>query len=518
MCAPVSDPHAKPWLADDPNFLASLNDLDRGLIETEIGGDEDGHELMPPAEPPQQAPPAARPSAAGPARSGDARAVRAINPGFPLDRARVPDTAPPRPLTPPAPPPALAFTRPSPIESRVRRPLLDLFPVSALQPEGPPTPALGTAVGPQLPPRRPRPAPQSGPDAPPPLDARTCEAFYGLREKPFSLSTDPRFQYQSSSYERAGQEILGALRTRAGPTVLTGLTGMGKTTLCRALVHEIDRRTVTSLVLEPLRSLDDLLRTLLTDFGVMAREDLAGAAHLSREMLTGTLNSFLDSLVPLQASAVVFIDEAQNAPAALLGDLAALLGGSATGVLQLVLVGQPALTALLQHADLRVLNASVARRTELGPLAADEISSYVTHRLSVAGARTRIEFDEAAIALLFALSGGSPRVVNLLCDRALTRGHAASAGVIDAGLIEAAAADLDLEASDAGGAGVLGSMLIAAAFALLVMVGAAGALWVSRDAVSRMIQQWEDIPLLPGGPVLRLPAPIAPMPPPADVQ
>ena len=211
---------------------------------------------------------------------------------------------------------------------------------------------------------------------------------------------------------------------------------MGKTTLCRSLVQEIDRRTVTSLVLEPLQSIDDLLKTMLVDFGVIAREDLAGAAHLSRERLTGTLNAFLESLVPLNASAVVFVDEAQNLPVALLGDLAALLGGPAARVLQLVLVGQPALTALLKHADLRALNASVARRTELGPLGADEISGYVMHRLSIAGAHTRIEFNDAAIARLYELSAGSPRVVNLLCDRALTRGQAASAGVIDLGLIE----------------------------------------------------------------------------------
>ena len=97
-----------------------------------------------------------------------------------------------------------------------------------------------------------------------------------------------------------------------------------------------------------------------------------------------------------------------------------------------MLVGQPALTALLTHPDLRGLNASVARRIELGPLAADEISGYVMHRLSIAGAHTRIEFDEAAIARLHELSEGSPRLVNVLCDRALTRGQAASAAVIDA--------------------------------------------------------------------------------------
>ncbi len=408
----------------------------------------------------------------------------------------------------PAPPPGL--TRPSASEPRARRPLLDLFPSSALEPDRSQPPALGTSVGPQLPPPRPRPAPE--PEAPSQPDAPTYETFYGLREEPFSLSTDPRFQYQSASHERAGQEILAAIRKRGGPTVVTGLPGMGKTLLCRSVVQEIDRRTVTSLVLEPLRSIDDLLTTMLVDFGVIARADLADAPRAAREVLTSTLNSFLDSLLPLQASAVVFIDQAQHIPVAVLGDLVALLSVPAARELQVVLVGQPALTTRLAHDDLSGLNASVSRRTELGPLAAQEISGYVMHRLSVAGADTRIEFDEAAIARLFELSGGTPRVVNLLCDRALMHGHALSTGVIGGALIDLAAADLDLGAPEDGRRGPLASLVLAALFALLVLAGAAGALWTSRDAVSRTLEQWEQIPLPPAGPALSLPLPIEPVP------
>ena len=534
----VSDPHAKHWLADDSNFLASLNELDRGLNASGRGSDAVDDIAV--------APPAASPATVMPPRSAAARAARPIHAARALDPARVLDTmprplaAPPsaavapiaRPVRPPtAPPladtgadvdqaPPTEFTRPLTAEPRPRRPLLDLFPPSALEPDGPPLPAFGTAVGPQLGPPRRRAESIAGPqaDAPSPPDALTYETFYGLREKPFSLSTDPRFQYQSASHERAGQEILAAVRKRGGPALLTAPLGMGKTTLCRGLLLEFDRRTVTSLVLEPRRSLDDLVTTMLVDFGVMSRQEVAGAARVSRETLIATLNTFLESLVPLQASAVLFIDEAQNLPPALLGDLAAWLGGSAAGVVQLVLVGQPALTALLQHADLRGLNASVARRTELGPLAAEEISGYVRHRLSIAGAHTRIEFEEDAIARLFALSGGSPRSVNLLCDRALTRGQAASAGVIDEALIEAAASDLGFGPSATGGPGLLRSLLLVAAFALLVIIGAAGAVWTSRDAVNRTIQQWLNVPFPPGGPVRRLPVPIAPILPPAGVE
>jgi general secretion pathway protein A len=175
------------------------------------------------------------------------------------------------------------------------------------------------------------------------------------------------------------------------------------------------------------------------------------------------------------------------------------------------------LTSLLDSPELRALNASIARRAELGPLSADEVAPYVSHRLSIAGARTRMQFDEAATARLFELSDGSPRTVNLICDRAMTRGHAASADVIGEELIHAAAVDLDLEAPADAGSRVLRTALLAVVFVMLMLTGAAGALWLWRDAVNRAILQWEQVPQPPGEPARSLPAPIAPLPPPAAI-
>jgi len=492
----VSDPPSKGWPDDDPSFLASLDDLDRGLSDSrsqEAQERQEGQEGKPAVDAARQSePPAPTPIAHRPALSS--------SPAPPLA-----PSAAPGPLVPPGtfgdpddPPPPLTFRHPEPGDPRAHRPLLDLFPVSPLERVSATTARTETAVGPQLWPRsRSTPTPESAGRSRS-RDGLTYEAFYGLRERPFSLSTDPKFQYQSAAHSRASREVLAAISNRSGPAVLTGALGMGKTTLCRSLVQEIDRRTVTSLVLEPLRSLEDLLQTVLVDFGVLARQSPAGAARPPRELLAGTLNAFLESLVPLQGSAVVFIDEAQNVPVSLLAELDALrLGSADTPLLQLVLVGQPALTSLLDNPELRALNESIARRSELGPLAADEIAPYVAHRLSIAGAQTRIEFDEAAIARLFELSAGSPRVVNLLCDRAMTRGHAASAEFIGKELVQAAAVDLDLDAP-ADGSLLLRTALLVAAFVMLVLAGAAGALWVSRDAVKRTIMQWEQTPLPPG--------------------
>jgi len=411
------------------------------------------------------------------------------------------------------PPPPLIFKQPEPGDPRAQRPLLELFPVPPAERRTAPTPARGAAAGPPSPPRTTStPAPESAGRS---GDGLTLEAFYGLRERPFSLSTDPKFQYESAAHGGASRDVLAAIEHRAGPVVLTGPLGMGKTLLCRALALEIDRRTVTSLVLEPLQSLDDLLKTMLADFGVVARQAVAGTAHPSRELMTGTLHAFLESLVPLQGSAVVFIDEAQNVPPSVLGALDTLdLATAGAPVLQLVLLGQPALTTLLDSPELRALNASLGRRLQLGPLGADEVAPYVAHRLSIAGARG-VEFDAAAAATLFELSQGSPRTINQICDRAMTRGHTASANVIGEELIHAAAVDLDLEAAAGAGSGVLRTALLTVVFVLLMLAGAAGALWVWRDAVNRAILQWEQIPAAPAGPVRSLPAPIAPMPPPA---
>jgi general secretion pathway protein A len=472
----VTDPPAKRWLADDPNFLASLKDLDLRLT---AGSDaSDGVE---------------------PTRS-----------------ERVPEPFGDAAIDPFAPWLAVGPAS-APAEARARRPLLELFPPSALVAEWPP-PAQGTAAAPPLPPLRPRPSPKPEADASSAPEASTYETFYGLREKPFSLSTDPKFLYHSASHERAGHDLLEAIGTRSGFAVLTGPMGTGKTTLCRSLVQHIDHRTVTSLVLEPLRSIDDLLTAMLVDFGVISRDDLAGAPPIAREVLASTLTSFLASLVRLRASAVVIIDEAQNLPADVLAGIGRIIAaGPATQVLRVVLVGQPVLAAVLKRPEQGSLDERVTRRSELGPLRADEISGYVMHRLTVAGANTRVVFADSAVARLYEFSAGVPRVINLLCDRALSRGQQSSAPVIDGALVDHAAADLDPGMRAAEGRTMIGSLGFAAAFVLLVLAGAAGALWVSRDAVSRTILEWQHVPPAPGGPIRLLPAPLAPIPPPADL-
>ena len=142
------------------------------------------------------------------------------------------------------------------------------------------------------------------------------EDYFGFVEKPFSLTPDPKFLYKSDAHANALDLLHYAIRRREGFVVISGDIGTGKTTLCRAFLEQTERKTFTALVLNPFISEEDLLRQILVDFGVTSRDELRRGrlADVSKQDLIDTLNAFLLSLLPLRASAVLIIDEAQNLP------------------------------------------------------------------------------------------------------------------------------------------------------------------------------------------------------------
>src|SRR5512137_224001 len=220
------------------------------------------------------------------------------------------------------------------------------------------------------------------------------EDFFGFAEKPFSLTPDPKYLYRSESHANAFELLQYAIRRREGFVVVTGDIGTGKTTLCRALLEQIDRRTFSALVLNPFLSEEDLLKLILQDFGVVSREDVkAGRLNgVSKQELIDTLYDFLLGLLPLQASAVLIIDEAQNLPYRVLEQLRILsnLETDKEKLLQIVLVGQLNLRPLLRSPELRQLDQRVSIRYELKPLTRAEAGAYVSHRLAVAGGSTAV--------------------------------------------------------------------------------------------------------------------------------
>jgi general secretion pathway protein A len=288
----------------------------------------------------------------------------------------------------------------------------------------------------------------------------TYEPYYGLREKPFSLSTDPKFLYNSAAHAGTFEDLLLAIRRREGLIVLTGDIGTGKTTLCKAVLERLDRKTFTTFVPDPFVTREALLKMLLLDFGVMSVDDLKSGrmAGTSHPDLSYPLYDFLKSLVPLQAFAVLIIDEAQNLSPALLEEIRILSDlESPDKLLQVVLVGQLELRAKLKLPEMRQLDQRVSARCSLEPLSREAVAGYISHRLRVAGgAEDRVSFSPDAIDALFRVSSGVPRVVNLICDRALHRGHLARMSEIDMAAVTQAIDDLGVGALTAAPSFVTG--------------------------------------------------------------
>jgi general secretion pathway protein A len=284
------------------------------------------------------------------------------------------------------------------------------------------------------------------PASPPDLGEPLYEAFYGLREQPFALSTDPKFMFWSASHRRAYDDLLIGLRRREGVLLLTGETGTGKTTLSRAVIDSLGHRTFSALVLNPYMAGAEVLRVILRDFGLVSREEIrkGALAKADTPQLLDTLETFLRSLVPLDARAVVIIDEAQSLSAEAL-DQVRMLGAYEEDnqrLLQIVLCGQPGLLNVLKTEPMRALNERITRRTGLLPLLAPEVEAYVRHRLAVAGSTSTITFQHDALALVSEYSRGLPRRVNVLCDRALEEGRIEGTTDITAALVKRAAKSL----------------------------------------------------------------------------
>lgn len=282
----------------------------------------------------------------------------------------------------------------------------------------------------------------------------TYEPYFGLREKPFSLSSDPRFFFSNSSHGAAFDTLAAGIRRREGVLVLTGEVGTGKTTLCRAVLQSLDQKTFAAFVPDPFLSCEDLLKTLLVDFGVVSVDDIRSGRlrGASRTDLSYPLYDFLASLQPLNAFAVVMIDEAQNLTAELLEEIR-ILSDLENGqkLLEVFLIGQPELQARLATPSMRQLSQRVSIRCELSPLAREEVTRYVSHRLTIAGNDGRVQFTDAAFDLVFAASNGIPRVINLVCDRALVGAARSRRTRVEAAHVRWAVNDLKLPVANRPG-------------------------------------------------------------------
>ncbi|HMF92891.1 MAG TPA: AAA family ATPase [Vicinamibacterales bacterium] len=302
------------------------------------------------------------------------------------------------------------------------------------------------------------------------------EDFFGFHRPPFSLAPDTRFRFQSASHAGALEQITYALERREPLIVVTGEIGTGKTLLCRTVVEQSGRTTFVSIINDPHLSCDDLLKRMLEDFGVVSR-DRTAMTPTSRHDLVHALQEFLATLTPIHAHAAVIVDEAQHMQPEVLEQirLVANIQDEGGTLLQIILVGQTDLDRLLSRPELQQLHQRMSRFVRLDPLRPAELSRYIQHRMGVArerplpsnfpgarelqrelaewdGAAPDSSFTPDAVAAVGRISCGIPRVVNLLCDRALEAAYSRQLRSVDAPLINEAAHALGLTTDTASAA------------------------------------------------------------------
>lgn len=261
------------------------------------------------------------------------------------------------------------------------------------------------------------------------------EEFYGLREKPFNRTPDPRFLYQSKKHAEAFARLQLAVEDQ-DIVLLTGDIGCGKTMLSRALVDSLDAGFHPVLIINPRLSPSQLVRTIAMRFGM---EDMGRF----REDMLETINARLFALYEAGRRAVVIIDEAQLIPGKATFEELRLLTNfqlDDRNLLALVLIGQTELRTRLQKRQFRALRQRIGMQYHLGPLDAAETAAYVEHRLRIAGREAPL-FAPEAVELLYDYSEGVPRRINILAGNALIEGFGRGTPLIGPEIIEDVAGD-----------------------------------------------------------------------------
>jgi general secretion pathway protein A len=259
------------------------------------------------------------------------------------------------------------------------------------------------------------------------------ETFFGLNDKPFSLTPNPRYVFYSQQYREAEGQLLYGISNREGFMLVTGQPGTGKTTLCRDLLEKLDRNKIHSaLIFNPFFNAHEMLSALLTEFGVTA------PAQASRKELLDRLNQFLLAQIVLGKSCVAIFDEAQHLSAEFLEQIRVLsnLETDQEKLLQIILVGQPELLDKIRTPSMAQLDQRVSIRCRLSFLSEQETDRYIHHRMNVAGDRGQVRFEPKAIAEIYRASTGVPRLINLVTDRSLLAAYAEQSRDVKAGHVK----------------------------------------------------------------------------------
>ena len=269
-------------------------------------------------------------------------------------------------------------------------------------------------------------------------DEGMYEHFFGLKEKPFNVTADPSFLFLSHRHKEAFSHLIYGIKERKGFLEITGEIGTGKTTLCKALLNSLDKDTKTALILNPDLSKFQLIKTILHELEIDIEKK-------SGNSLLGKLNQFLIEQLLKGNNVVLIVDEAQNLKPSLLEQIRLLsnLETEKEKLLQIILVGQPELREKLRSPKLRQLRQRISVRYHIFPLDKDEIDKYIRHRLSVAGAVNSVKFSKEAFEEIYRYSQGIPRLINIVCDKALLAAYVCGSKSINHEIIKKCVEELE---------------------------------------------------------------------------
>jgi len=239
--------------------------------------------------------------------------------------------------------------------------------------------------------------------------------YFGFKEAPFSIAPDPRYLYMTAQHREALAHLVYGLNSEGGCILLTGEVGTGKTTVCRCLLEQIPEQANIALVLNPKVTAIELLETICDELKI----DYPETGNTVKTYID-RINRFLIETNARNEKTVLIIDEAQNLDSTVLEQLRLLtnLETNQRKLLQIIILGQPELLEILSRKEMRQLAQRITARFHLNALSREEIKAYVSHRLATAGQNAQL-FPEATIKKLYRLSKGVPRLINILCDRAL---------------------------------------------------------------------------------------------------
>lgn len=284
-----------------------------------------------------------------------------------------------------------------------------------------------------------------------------CE-YFKLKEKPFNLTPDPRYLFLGKNHSEPFAQLLYATQEGAGFAVFIGEVGTGKTTLIRAIVSRLPENFVPAFIFNPNIDELELYQSINRELDIECETE-------SKNTLQYILNRYLIDQKRAGRHVVLFIDEAQNLTPPVLEQIRLIsnLETDEEKLIQIILVGQPELRSILERQSLRQLRQRISVRCNLGPLDLNETVDYIHHRLTTAGSGSREIFNRSALRRLFDFSGGTPRLINLVCDRALLAAYASGKRNVTRRMIGNCIREIDGKARPRTGYGRFVSALTAAA-------------------------------------------------------